>query len=193
MTNATNNERAVNRGAARPIARVDGLPALAAPLQRIAVRGHDAYGAGGFGASRNGGRRRHLGIDLVARPGDHIVSPASGALVVFDPYRSLAAKRGRLSAIQLVTDDGFVVRLLYVEAAAPLRRPGARVAMGQAIGVADDLSKIYPPIAAGPMTNHVHLDIQRGRVWRRGDVDACLDPTPLVAAWAAFAKGDARA
>ncbi|HJS32085.1 MAG TPA: M23 family peptidase [Alphaproteobacteria bacterium] len=175
------------------IARVDGLPALAAPLERIALRRRDAYGAGGFGASRDGGRRRHLGIDLVANPGEPIVSPASGALVVFDPYRSLAAKRGRLSAIQLVTDDGFVVRLLYVEAVAPLRASGARVAVGQAIGVADNLSKIYPPTAAGPMTNHVHLDIQRGRVWRRGDAAAYLDPTPLVAAWALVASGDAGA
>ncbi len=188
MMNDGNNAHAARGGAALRIARVAGLPTLAAPLDRIAVRGRDAYGDGAFGAPRDGGSRRHLGIDLVAAPGEVIVSPASGALAVFDPYRLVAAKRGRLSAAQFFSDDGFVVRLLYVELAAPLRRAGGRVDAGQPIGQAQDLSPLYPPTKQGAMTNHIHLDIQRGRQWRRGDPLLCLDPTPLIAAWAADAE-----
>jgi len=49
------------------------------------------------------------------------------------------------------------------------------VEAGYTLGTVQDLSEVYPPKADGKgMTNHVHLDIRRGRTY--------LDPTPMVRA-----------
>src|SRR3990172_8496937 len=38
----------------------------------------DPVGRGAFGAPRDNGKRRHLGVDLTAVPGDDLVAPISG-------------------------------------------------------------------------------------------------------------------
>jgi murein DD-endopeptidase MepM/ murein hydrolase activator NlpD len=55
----------------------DGAPDFANPTGRP-MREHDAYGEGEFGASRDGGARRHEGVDYDATPGQAVVAPISG-------------------------------------------------------------------------------------------------------------------
>ena len=137
------------------------------------MRQQDGYGWGTFSAHRDGGRK-HAGVDLVAPPGTLVTSPVSGRIAIFDPYGRDEDKRGKLSAVQITTDDGYVIRLMYVEPGE--LENGDYVGAGDSLGTVQDLSDVYPPKDDGSaMTNHVHLDIRRGRTY--------LDPTPLVNAW----------
>src|SRR4029079_5685517 len=43
-----------------------------------AMREHDGYGDGRFGASRDGGGREHEGVDYVADAGQEVRAPISG-------------------------------------------------------------------------------------------------------------------
>jgi hypothetical protein len=142
------------------------------------VRGRDAYGEGHFGARRDGGRRRHLGVDLIAAP---VTSPADGHLAgTIEPYPNDPAKRGRLSGVRIRTGDGYQVRVLYVDASAmgpiPMGPAGsAPIIAGETpIGRVQDLSSVYPPRGGGRMTNHIHVDVSKdGRFF---DPTACLAP-----------------
>lgn len=153
----------------------DPGPRLVPPLAGARIRGRDAYGEGHFGARRDGGRRRHQGVDLVAAPGALVMSPADGRLgSPIEPYPNDSAKRGRLSGVRIHTDDGYQVRVLYVDGSAAGLAPAARVGAGETpIGRVQDLSALYPPRAGGTMTNHIHVDVSKaGRF---------LDPTAGVA------------
>ncbi|MFO1189476.1 MAG: M23 family peptidase [Alphaproteobacteria bacterium] len=163
------------RPATPPIAPGPVAPRLVPPLAGAKVRGRDAYGEGRFGARRDGGRRRHLGVDLVATPGELVLSPADGRLgPPIEPYPNDPAKRGRLTGVRILTDDGYQVRVLYVDGRAAGLGRLARVAAGRTpIGRAQDLSILYPPRAGGSMTNHIHLDVSKAGQF--------LDPTALVA------------
>jgi len=114
-----------------------------------------------------------MGVDLIAPPGTPVTSPVSGRIAIFDPYGRDATKRGNFSAVQITTDDGYVVRLMYVKPGE--LENGQDVEAGDALGTVQPLSKVYPPTEDGPMTNHVHFDIERGGTY--------LDPTPMVKAW----------
>lgn len=114
------------------------------------VRGLDAYGSGAFGSSRDGGRRPHRGVDLVAAPGAAVRAPISGMVTrVGDAYRGGSG----LSYVEIANPDTrYVARVLYV---GPAVAPGAAVMAGDLIGEAQDLGARYP---AG-MTNHVHVEL----------------------------------
>lgn len=131
----------------------DGRFDLARPVEH-AVRGIDAYGSGAFGASRDGGRRAHHGVDFVAAPGESIRAPIAGVVT-----RVGAAYAGQ-DALQYVeianTATRYTARVLYV---GPVVQPGSTVAAGDIIGRAQDLGVRYP---AG-MTNHVHVELTGGQ------------------------------
>lgn len=151
-------------------------PKLVSPFSGARVRGRDAYGEGCFGARRDGGRRRHLGVDLIAEPGALVTSPADGHLAgTIEPYPNDPKKRGRLSGVRIRTDDGYQVRVLYVDAIAMGHAGSAPIIAGETpIGRVQDLSSVYPPIGGGHMTNHIHVDVSKdGRFF---DPTACLAP-----------------
>jgi murein DD-endopeptidase MepM/ murein hydrolase activator NlpD len=156
--------------------QVPGYPDSISPVPDPEIRGKygkDGYGEGYFKARRDHGKRQHLGVDLIAPPETPVTSPVSGRIAIFDPYGRDAAKRGKFSAVQITTDDDYVVRVMYVDTED--LEDGQRVEAGYTLGTVEDLSDVYPPTEDGPMTNHVHFDIRFGRTY--------LDPTPMVDAW----------
>lgn len=134
----------------------DGQSDFMNPTGR-AERSHDAYGSGQFGASRDGGERRHEGVDYVSRAGQGVFAPMSGFVTrVGWAYAGDATLR----TVEITNPAlNYVARVLYVS---PKVEVGQAVAMGDVIGHAQDLQSKYP----GGMTNHVHLQIApQGKSW----------------------------
>ena len=133
----------------------DGRADFANPTGREA-RGHDAYGGGEFGASRDGGSRRHQGVDYRARPGQPVRAPISGYVTKIG-----YAYPGDLSLKFVeITNPALKVsaRVFYVD---PKVEEGQAVEIGRPIGAAHSLQQKYPD----GMTNHIHLELvdRRGR------------------------------
>ena len=115
-----------------------------------AVRGTDRYGSGKFGVSRDGGKRSHQGLDLVAFPGEKVLSPIEGIVVrEARPYRD-DPKYGGLVISGTGDWKGFEVKMFYVQGIKM-----GRVRAGEVVGTAQDLGKKYPGI-----TNHVHMEVR---------------------------------
>jgi murein DD-endopeptidase MepM/ murein hydrolase activator NlpD len=120
-------------------------------------RSHDNYGFGAFAASRDGGERRHEGVDYVSRPGQAVVEPMSGYVTRLGYAYS---DDSGLRSIEITNPAlNYVARVLYVS---PDVKLGQAVRLGQPLGKAQSLQKKYP----GGMTNHVHVQIApEGRAW----------------------------
>jgi hypothetical protein len=116
-----------------------------------AVRLHDAFGDGEFGASRDGGAREHEGVDYISRAGQAVKSPISGFVTrIGFAY----ADDQRLQYVEISNPAiRYVTRVFYVT---PEVREGQVVRIGQEIGQARSLQARYPGI-----TNHVHMEIAR--------------------------------
>lgn len=116
-----------------------------------APRIHDAFGYGAFGASRDGGVRRHEGVDYAARADQTVAAPISGYVTkvgyAYDGDNSLKFVEISNPAI------GYVARAFYVD---PTVAVGQAVRLGQAIGSAVSLQSHYPGI-----TDHVHLEVMK--------------------------------
>lgn len=129
------------------------------------IRGTDPWGSGGFNASRMS--RRHRGVDLVAKPGETVVSPVSGVIERFGQCYP-DSKRYRLVVIKC---EWAKCRLLYV---APKVIVGQPVVAGEEIGVAQDIAARYSK-RQRTMTNHVHFEIEllpgSGVLYGRGYTD----------------------
>lgn len=115
------------------------------------IRDHDAYGDGCFGASRDGGRRKHQGADYVALPGDIVRAPITGEVT------QIGTAYGRNSGLRFVElrDPKTQVRARVFYVSPEIRR-GDFVIAGDAIGQAQDLSRRYP----NGITNHVHVELR---------------------------------
>ena len=115
-----------------------------------AVRGPDTFGSGEFGASRDGGKREHEGVDYVVAPGAPVHSPIAGEVARLGyAYRG----EGGYRIVEIVNSETKIkARVLYV---APSVKVGDVVVAGQEIGVAQDLNARYPGI-----TNHVHVELR---------------------------------
>jgi len=118
------------------------------------IRGSDVKGNGAFDASR--GTRRHEGIDLVANPGENVVSPVDGVVRKTGYPYMLGDKKTpdpRFHSVEIEPPDGNVTRLYYVK---PSVKVGDKVVGGVTpIGKVEDLAPKHPGI-----TNHVHLEIR---------------------------------
>lgn len=117
-------------------------------------RQHDAYGEGEFGATRDGGARRHEGVDYMARAGQQVVAPISGYVTKIG---YAYADDGNLKFIE-ITNPALRIsaRVFYVN---PRVEVGQPVPMGHTIGTAKSLQRKYP----GGMTDHVHLEVMDRR------------------------------
>lgn len=123
------------------------------------VRNHDSWGAGNFGASRDGGSRKHDGLDFLTVPGDEIVAVIPGRVV----RTGWAYPDGKMNSIHLHGTgefDGWQVQYLYVNPDAALVGPPFQP--GDRIGIAQDVAGYWTaksPGHAEPMKNHCHLRI----------------------------------
>jgi hypothetical protein len=118
------------------------------------ARGHDSYGEGAFGSRRDGGSRRHEGVDYMAEAGQLVASPISGYVTKIG---YAYAGDSSLKFVE-VTNPALRIaaRVFYV---APGVEVGQPIAIGKPIGVARSLQRKYPR----GMTDHVHLEIIDGR------------------------------
>lgn len=141
----------------------DGAPDFANPTGK-APRVHDAYGYGAFGASRDGGSRKHEGVDYMADAGQDIAAPISGYVTKIG---AAYAGDSHLKFVEITNEAiGYTARAFYVD---PDVEVGDVVRLGQTIGKAHSLQSKYP----GGMTNHVHLEVFKGDQKR-------LDATALL-------------
>lgn len=128
----------------------DGVADIANPVG-AGTRGEDSYGSGAFGSLRDGGKRKHEGVDYIAPPGHQANAPIAGQITrIGYAYK----KDTRLQYVELVNaQTGYSARVLYV---APSVVVGQVLAAGDEIGTVQDLSVKYP---AG-ITNHVHVEVR---------------------------------
>jgi len=129
-------------------------------------RAHDAYGEGEFGARRDGGSRRHEGVDYRARAGQDVDAPISGYVTKI----GYAYPGDQTLKFVEITNPAlnYAARVFYVN---PTVEVGEPVAMGRPIGTAHSLQRKYP----GGMTDHVHLEL----IDRRG---ARIDAARMITA-----------
>lgn len=114
------------------------------------TRKADAYGHGEFGARRDGGARRHEGVDFVADAGQPVVAPISGYI---SKIGFAYADDSNLKFIEISNPAlRYAARVFYVD---PQVEVGQAVRVGQPIGSHHSLERKYP----GGMTDHVHLEI----------------------------------
>ena len=133
----------------------DGQADVADPTGQ-APRGDDAYGEGRFHARRDGGERRHEGVDYVATVGQAVEAPISGYVTrigfAYPDDQTLRFVEIDNPALHLTA------RVFYVD---PDVAVGDAVAVGRPIGHAHSLQRRYPM----GITDHVHLELvdRKGR------------------------------
>jgi murein DD-endopeptidase MepM/ murein hydrolase activator NlpD len=114
------------------------------------LRKTDAYGCGEFGARRDGGTRRHEGVDFMADAHQQLVAPISGYVTKIGfayPGDS------NLKFVEITNPAlHYAARVFYID---PQVELGQAVHVGQPIGEHHTLERKYP----GGMTDHVHLEI----------------------------------
>ncbi|MES1202315.1 MAG: peptidoglycan DD-metalloendopeptidase family protein, partial [Pseudomonadota bacterium] len=121
----------------------DGIGDYANPTHGL-IRGVDAYGSGQFGAVRDGGKRKHHGVDYIATPGDWVEAPIAG---VVTKYGYAYRRNTDLRYIEIKnTETGMRARVLYIDATVA---DGATISAGEIIGTAQNLADRYP----GGITN----------------------------------------
>lgn len=132
-----------------------------------ALRGQDAYGNGHFGASRDGGGRKHMGIDILTTVGQNLVSPVTGSAVNYTgatfgkPMIDITPSNSTLGIDK--------VRILYVNIPSGVNAwKKYNVTAGQTIiGTAANLGSLGYPKGITP---HIHVQIMVKGNW--------VDPTP---------------
>lgn len=123
-------------------------------------RGCDAFGCGDYGASR--GSRDHRGIDYAATPGEDVVAVIGGEVTRIGwPYANADYRY-----IEITSDDGYVVREMYVSPDANLV-VGSQVTQGEVIGTVQSLQPRYPGI-----TDHIHVEVRENGV--------VIDPATVI-------------
>jgi murein DD-endopeptidase MepM/ murein hydrolase activator NlpD len=116
----------------------------------FAVREHDDFGDGYFGASRDGGSRDHEGVDYVGFGGQDIHAPIAGQVTRMGyAYSDYSYKYVEITNPQ----TGYAARVFYVN---PDVAIGETVALGEKIGTLKSLQTRYRGI-----TDHVHLEVTR--------------------------------
>lgn len=137
------------------------------------VAGRDAQAIrSGYGAPRDGGRRRHGGVDIFAPRGTPVLAAADGLVREV----SVSPTGGKVIWIEAEGDD---VAYYYAHLDAQLVEPGARVRAGDVIGRVGNTGN------ARRASPHLHFG-----VYRRGRRVA-TDPTPLLRAAAPAAEAGA--
>ena len=159
-----NLKEKIDRAAKENVAEVKtreykGEAPLYKPLANIVERGIDSQGSGAFGAPR--GERIHLGVDLVATPGEIVFAPISGFVVADKP----AYNNGSKPHLRKITINGqgaystYKADLLYAKVDKSLFK-GQTVQAGEPVGIMQDMASSYNP----GMTNHLHFSLKQDNV-----------------------------
>lgn len=111
----------------------------------------DKYGAGQYGASRDGGTRKHKGLDIIASVNEKVYAPFNGVITrEVVPYANDSSYKGIV--IKGKGDwDGYEIKIFYVEGLL-----SGNVQVGQEIGFVQNLTLKYPSI-----TNHIHIEVKK--------------------------------
>lgn len=148
------------------------------PMKKKATA--EGSGGGAFGADRDGGKRKHAGIDLIQSPGIDVVACASGTV-----KQIISGFYAGTSAIFVHNDDGFWINYGEVN---PSVSAGTKISKGQVIGKtmknnANGLCMIHFEVYKGNFTggssfdskvNSGFLNIPDKAYARRNDL---LDPS----------------
>ena len=121
------------------------------------VRGRDSWGEGHYGASRDGGKRKHKGVDLENHTNEAIEAFEAGVVSKIGyPYSPEDPEKGHYRYIEIKCGPNIRNRYMYVE---HLVQVGDSVEKGSIIGWAQDLNTAYPGI-----TQHMHFGfIENGK------------------------------
>ena len=113
------------------------------------VREHDDFGSGLYGASRDGGKRSHNGIDLACYPGSSVCSINSGTVTKLGyPYKDALQYR----YVEVTNYHKIKFRYFYVKPSVSMNQA---IVQGQILGKSQELNSKYPGI-----TEHVHLELK---------------------------------
>ena len=119
--------------------------------------------------------RRHVGVDLFARPGDAIVAVEAGRIDAFYPF--LRARTGEMTYALLVAHDGYVANYGEVR---------ARSLSTNGLSIGDDVTP-GQHIAEASDTEQLHFETYlsgttRNQSWRHGAArpSRVLNPTQML-------------
>lgn len=111
-------------------------------------RDYDSYGSGKYGASRDGGRRMHNGIDI----GFAVCAIIGGKVTKIGfPYNPSNELKAHFRYVEVQDEAGLYVRYFYVD---PMVGVGDEIKRGDYLGFPQDLTEIYPGI-----TPHIHFEV----------------------------------
>ena len=120
------------------------------------IRESDKFGSGFYGASRDGGKRVHKGIDYAVYPGSLVYAHVGGVITKLGyPYGDNLEFR----YVQITdSNTNFRLRYFYVEPMVSLHQV---VSAQHVIGRSQSLNARYPGI-----TEHIHFEItdEKGRI-----------------------------
>ena len=129
------------------------------PLPQGSYKGGSGQG---FGASRDGGKRKHLGLDITEsnwKPGSDPRIPVVAIRGGVVSSRNYVPGEQYLSGVVVDQDDGYSVRYLHMS---PSIKPGQKVSAGQRIGRLVNLGN----------QTHLHIELYSG--------SKLLDPTKYI-------------
>jgi murein DD-endopeptidase MepM/ murein hydrolase activator NlpD len=123
------------------------------------------YSGPGLGLLREGGKRRHQGLDIFAPMGSPVYSMADGTVVYSERRSGDGGGSGFGIAVQIRHDNGLVTKYAHLSGLAGLHK-GDRVTGGQFIGSSGDTgnAKGTPP--------HLHFEVWEG--------STALEPTAVL-------------
>lgn len=115
---------------------------------------NDTDGNGWYGASRNGGRRQHKGVDVTANaPGDPVFAPING-VVEKHGWTDDNLTHPIVNIRGTGTHNGLKFRLFYVDPGTLSQ--GTAVSAGDQVGTYKDVQAAYP--GRKDMKHHVHVE-----------------------------------
>ncbi|HYR28515.1 MAG TPA: M23 family metallopeptidase [Thermoanaerobaculia bacterium] len=144
--------------AARAKALFDGIGNTTLAMPVVGVKGYDLYNS--WGAARDGGRRKHRGIDIFAPKGTAVVAVADGIV----SYIGEQPKGGQ--CIWLTTEAGASFYYAHLDRWAPGLYEGMEVRTGDLLGYVGNTgnAKTTPP--------HLHFGINEN--------DEMVNPYPIL-------------
>ena len=105
--------------------------------------------SGGYGAPRDGGARKHEGVDINMKPGDTVHAYSSGMVAGIGSSSDIGNVKNDIVTIS--HNDGTVGRYFYTDSNVGI---GDKIEKGQPIGTLHDMSSRY-----GPSTpSHLHFE-----------------------------------
>jgi len=130
-------------------------------MSKLSIRGTDKFGCGAFGAPRDGGTRKHAGVDIVTVDGEPFLSLNEGTV---NKLGYVYKGNFTFRYVEVRSANGELWRYFYVKPSVEL---GIKIHIGSKLGETQSLKFKYPGI-----TPHVHFEIIKD--------GQHIDPTAIV-------------